>query len=96
MTEAAGAAGFSRPGGGWLHRLNPVPKLLLLAWAAIAPFILPAVGIPVLIDSDHAIAHNKIMIIDRSTLDAAVIGTVDAATLNQCSLYITRPARTSA
>jgi phosphatidylserine/phosphatidylglycerophosphate/cardiolipin synthase-like enzyme len=25
-------------------------------------------GIPVLIDSDHAIAHNKIMIIDRSTL----------------------------
>lgn len=49
MTEAAGAAGFSRPGDGWLHRLNPVPKLLLLAWAAIAPFILPAVGIPVLI-----------------------------------------------
>ncbi|KAA0894217.1 phospholipase D family protein [Oryzomonas rubra] len=26
------------------------------------------VGIPVLIDSDHAIAHNKIIIIDRSTL----------------------------
>ena len=25
-------------------------------------------GIPVLIDSDHAIAHNKIIIIDRSTL----------------------------
>jgi phosphatidylserine/phosphatidylglycerophosphate/cardiolipin synthase-like enzyme len=26
------------------------------------------VGVPVLIDSEHAIAHNKIMIIDRSTL----------------------------
>jgi phosphatidylserine/phosphatidylglycerophosphate/cardiolipin synthase-like enzyme len=26
------------------------------------------VGVPVLIDSGHAIAHNKIMIIDRSTL----------------------------
>jgi energy-coupling factor transport system permease protein len=43
------AVGFFRPGDGWLHRLNPFPKLLLLVWAVLAPFILPVATIPVLI-----------------------------------------------
>ncbi|HSL98484.1 MAG TPA: energy-coupling factor transporter transmembrane component T [Candidatus Deferrimicrobiaceae bacterium] len=36
------AVGLYRPGGGWLHRLHPYPKLLLLAVAIVAPFALPA------------------------------------------------------
>src|SRR4051794_12343086 len=43
------AVGFYRPGDGWLHRLNPYPKLLLLLWGVLAPFILPTMAIPVLI-----------------------------------------------
>lgn len=43
------AAGFFRPGGGWLHRLNPFPKLLLLVWGVLAPFVFPVVAIPILI-----------------------------------------------
>ena len=43
------AVGFFRPGAGWLHRLNPYPKLLLLVWGVLAPFVLPAYLIPVLI-----------------------------------------------
>jgi len=46
MTEAVG---FFRPGAGWLHRLNPYPKLLLLVWGVLAPFILPVAAIPFLI-----------------------------------------------
>jgi energy-coupling factor transport system permease protein len=41
--------GFFRPGDGWLHRLNPFPKLLLLLWGVLAPFVVPVAGIPVLI-----------------------------------------------
>jgi energy-coupling factor transport system permease protein len=43
------AVGFYRPGTGWLHRLNPFPKLLLLVWGVLAPFVLPVWAIPVLI-----------------------------------------------
>jgi energy-coupling factor transport system permease protein len=43
------AMGFYRPGGGWLHRLNPYPKLLLVLWGVLAPFVLPTAAIPVLI-----------------------------------------------
>lgn len=43
------AVGFFRPGTGWLHRLNPFPKLLLLVWGVLAPFILPVIAIPFLI-----------------------------------------------
>jgi energy-coupling factor transport system permease protein len=43
------AAGFFRPGDGWLHRLNPFPKLLLLVWGVLAPFFLPVFAIPLLI-----------------------------------------------
>jgi energy-coupling factor transport system permease protein len=46
MTQAVG---FYRPGDGWLHRLNPYPKLLLLLWGVLAPFVLPTIAIPVLI-----------------------------------------------
>ena len=43
------AVGFFRPGDGWLHRLNPFPKLLLLVWGVLAPFFFPVWAIPVLI-----------------------------------------------
>lgn len=43
------AMGFYRPGDGWLHRLNPYPKLLLVLWGVLAPFVLPTAAIPVLI-----------------------------------------------
>jgi energy-coupling factor transport system permease protein len=43
------AVGFFRPGDGWLHRLNPFPKLLLLVWGVLAPFLFPPIAIPVLI-----------------------------------------------
>ena len=46
MTEAVG---FFRPGVGWLHRLNPYPKLLLVLWGVLAPFVLPVAAIPALI-----------------------------------------------
>lgn len=35
------ADGLFRPGDGWLHRLHPYPRLLLLAVAIVAPFALP-------------------------------------------------------
>ena len=43
------AVGFYRPGSGWLHRLNPFPKLLLLVWGVLAPFLFPTWAIPILI-----------------------------------------------
>jgi energy-coupling factor transport system permease protein len=42
------ASGYYRPGTSWLHRRNPVTKLLGLAWVILAAFILPAAALPVL------------------------------------------------
>lgn len=41
--------GFYVPGTGWLHRLHPYPKLLAVLLGVVAPFILPAFTIPLLI-----------------------------------------------
>jgi energy-coupling factor transport system permease protein len=35
------ATGYFRPGDSWLHRRNPITKLLGLAWVLIAAFLLP-------------------------------------------------------
>jgi energy-coupling factor transport system permease protein len=35
------ATGYYRPGEGWLHRRNPVTKLLAVAWVLLAAFLLP-------------------------------------------------------
>jgi len=43
------ASGYYRPGDSWLHRRNPVTKLLGLAWIVLAAFLLPAVTLPVLV-----------------------------------------------
>jgi len=43
------AIGLYRPGDGWLHRLHPYPKLLLLGAALVAPFALPTPASPILI-----------------------------------------------
>lgn len=37
------ATGYYRPGAGWLHRRNPVTKLLSLLWVLLAAFLLPPV-----------------------------------------------------
>ena len=42
------ASGYYRPGDSWLHRRNPVTKLLGLAWVILAAFLLPPVALPVL------------------------------------------------
>jgi energy-coupling factor transport system permease protein len=35
------ATGYFRPGDSWLHRRNPVTKLLALGWVLVAAFLLP-------------------------------------------------------
>lgn len=42
------ASGYYRPGDSWLHRRNPVTKLLALAWVILAAFLLPPLALPVL------------------------------------------------
>lgn len=42
------ASGYYRPGDSWLHRRNPVTKLLGVAWVILAAFLLPPVALPVL------------------------------------------------
>jgi energy-coupling factor transport system permease protein len=42
------ASGYYRPGDSWLHRRNPVTKLLGLAWVILAAFLLPPVALPAL------------------------------------------------
>lgn len=44
----AAASGYFRPGSSWLHRRNPLTKLLGLAWVILAAFLLPPVALPVL------------------------------------------------
>lgn len=41
--------GFFVPGDGWLHRLHPWPKVLLVLAGVLAPFVVPIVALPVLI-----------------------------------------------
>jgi energy-coupling factor transport system permease protein len=36
------ATGYFRPGASWLHRRNPVTKLLALLWFVLAAFLLPS------------------------------------------------------
>ncbi len=42
------ASGYYRPGDSWLHRRNPVTKLLGLAWVILAAFLLPPLALPLL------------------------------------------------
>jgi energy-coupling factor transport system permease protein len=42
----APAVGYFRPGRSWLHRRNPITKLLALAWLLISAFVLPPVALP--------------------------------------------------
>jgi energy-coupling factor transport system permease protein len=42
------ARGYYRTGTSWLHRRNPLTKLLGLAWVVLAAFVLPPVVLPVL------------------------------------------------
>lgn len=40
------SSGYFRPGDSWLHRRNPVTKLLLLGWILLAAFALPPTVLP--------------------------------------------------
>jgi energy-coupling factor transport system permease protein len=42
------ASGYYRAGSSWLHRRNPVTKLLGLAWVVLAAFVLPPLALPLL------------------------------------------------
>jgi len=42
---SARATGYFRPGASWLHRRNPVTKLLALLWVILAAFLLPSPAI---------------------------------------------------
>jgi len=46
---SAPTAGYFRPGRSWLHRRNPVTKLLGLIWVVLSAFLLPPVGLLVLV-----------------------------------------------
>jgi energy-coupling factor transport system permease protein len=39
---SARATGYFRPGASWLHRRNPVTKLMALLWLVLAAFLLPS------------------------------------------------------
>jgi energy-coupling factor transport system permease protein len=39
------SVGYFRPGGSWLHRRNPLTKLLGLLWLLIAAFVLPPIAL---------------------------------------------------
>lgn len=41
--------GYFKPGDTWLHRRNPVTKLLALVWATVAAFLVPVLGLPLLV-----------------------------------------------
>jgi energy-coupling factor transport system permease protein len=43
------ASGYYRPGESWLHRRNPITKLLGLGWVVLAAFVLPPAALPLLI-----------------------------------------------
>jgi len=45
----AAASGYYRPGASWLHRRNPVTKLLALLLVVVAAFLLPPISLPVLL-----------------------------------------------
>jgi energy-coupling factor transport system permease protein len=45
---ASAATGYFRPGATWLHRRNPVTKLLGLAFVLVAAFLLPPLSLVVL------------------------------------------------
>ncbi len=46
---SARATGYFRPGASWLHRRNPVTKLLALLWIVLAAFLLPSPALPALV-----------------------------------------------
>ncbi|CAN5743422.1 energy-coupling factor transporter transmembrane component T [soil metagenome] len=54
----ARAVGYFRPGDSWLHRRNPLTKLLGLAWMLLTAFLLPPVALPVLVGMAIAVAWS--------------------------------------
>jgi energy-coupling factor transport system permease protein len=46
---SARATGYFRPGASWLHRRNPVTKLLALLWVILAAFLLPSPALVALV-----------------------------------------------
>jgi energy-coupling factor transport system permease protein len=46
---SAPSSGYFRPGATWLHRRNPLTKLLALSWLVLAAFLLPPSATPALL-----------------------------------------------
>lgn len=68
--------GFFVPGDGWLHRLHPWPKVLLVLAGVLAPFVVPIVALPVLIVAAAAGALTAGL--GRGYLRNLAIGTLPA------------------
>lgn len=68
--------GFFVPGDGWLHRLHPWPKVLLVLAGVLAPFVVPIVVLPVLILA--AMAAALVAGLGRRYLRNLAIGTLPA------------------
>lgn len=50
------ASGYFRPGNSWLHRRNPLTKLLGVAWVILAAFLLPPLALAFLAAGSLALA----------------------------------------
>ncbi|HET7727359.1 MAG TPA: energy-coupling factor transporter transmembrane component T [Candidatus Limnocylindrales bacterium] len=68
--------GFFVPGSGWLHRLHPWPKVLLVLAGVLAPFVVPIVALPVLIVA--AVVGALAAGLGRGYLRNLAIGTLPA------------------
>jgi len=51
-------AGYFRSGGSWLHRRNPITKLMALIWIILTAFLLPPAAIVVLVAGLAAMAAS--------------------------------------
>jgi energy-coupling factor transport system permease protein len=56
------AVGYFRPGSSWLHRRNPLTKLLALGWLLVAAFLLPPVALLGLVAGVMLIASTALLL----------------------------------
>lgn len=54
----ARAVGYFRPGSSWLHRRNPLTKLLALLWLLLAAFVLPQLALLALVAAVLVVAGS--------------------------------------
>lgn len=73
------ATGYFRPGEGWLHRRNPVTKLLAVAWVLLAAFLLPPpvlAGLAVVVLLAAATTGLLVPLVRSLRIPALLIGSI--------------------